>query len=427
MIGVHRAETVDPLAEASTGKRGVKTLVAVVCAAAFVFSAGFNVLNDYLGVAILTVAALVGFPGAGRSSLASTVVFSSVALFTLPYIGLYYVGYDVMTAWFALYILCGMALVAWGETPLPDTRPGYGWLDLPLVIVFLIGGLLLWSNDGLRQVTFYAGWAMALVHLERMHVQTASKLYRGAGLLVFGLVIGYFVTFLWAGGGRIVQLSFALAVILLTVHYRTFRLSGLVLASVAVALSFIGRLIRFGWSDGVAGLADDSGASPITLTTYLWTTKDAIFATGSIAGQWVLLFLNWFPRELWPGKPVGIGSTFVDMVFGRTGFSAEHNLAIGMFGEHLFYLPNFWWVSVLLLIAVIIGIRRLIARACSPYRAPVIVLDVWLITLFWGGMAAFASRAWYALVPLLPYMVLIKWLDRNRRQVRQPELRSVTS
>lgn len=399
---------------AAGGDRVRKSVVIYVCLAVFVLSAFLNYLNDYVGVAILTAALLIGLPRAGQSSIASTLAFAGVAIFTMPYIGLYYVGYDVQTAWFALFIVASIVLVAYGEPARhEEVALGHGGLDLPLIFLFLVAGLALWGAEGISQVSFYAGWAMALVHLERIHARTGSLPYRGAGLLIFALVIGYFVTVLWSGSGRIIQLSFALAPILLTVHYRSFRVNALTLAAAAVTLSFVGRLLRFGWSDGLAGLSVDSGASPITITTYLWRTQDAVLTMGTITEQWLLLFLNWFPREVWPDKPVGIGLTFVDLVFGRQGVSAEHNLAIGLFGEALFFLPNTWFVSVILLVSVLLVLRRSIVRLCAPYRAPVIVFDVWLITLFWGGMAAFAARVWFGLLPVVPYVLLIKWLDRR--------------
>ncbi len=374
-----------------------------------------DTLNNIAGVLILTAALLFGFPRAGRSSLAAVIVVTGVAFNTMPYLGLYYVGYDVQTAWFALFLAVSLILVTYAEPGRPaSTMPGHWVADLPLVAIYLVAGLLLWSTDGLRQIAFYAGWAMALLHLERLHAGSRSLVLRGSGLSAFLFVIGYFVVVLWEGGGRIVQLSFALGPVLLTVHYRTFRLNGWVLAALIVVLSFVGRVFRFGWGDGLAGLAEDSGAAPITLTSYLWTTKDVVRVADTIFDQWTLFFLNWVPRDLWPTKPLGIGSTFVDMVLGREGVGAEHNVAIGFFGEHLFYLPYAWPVSAALLVLAVIATRRGLWSLCAPYYSALIAFDVWLMTLFWGGMAAFAARAWFTLLPLISYILFIKWLDRKR-------------
>lgn len=415
------AASIDDMGDRAAGPsrqgRVGRNVAVFICFIVFVLSAYADTLNGFAGVVLLTGALLFAFPEAGRSALASTLVFTGVAVYTMPYIGLIYVHTEIVqTAWFALFIIIGVVLIAYDKQPARIAAlPGHRASDLPLIFIYLAGGLFLWGDQGIRQVSFYCGWALALVHLERIHANFPSLRYRAVGLFAFAVVIGYFVTELWTGGGRIVQLSFALAPILLTVHYRTFRLNGPILGLAAAGLSFIGRLLRFGWSDGLAGLSVDSGASPITITSYLWRTKDVVLATGSIVDQWLLLFVNWFPRELWPDKPVGIGSTFVDLVIGREGVSAEHSLAIGFIGEHIFFLPHAWPVSVALLVVVIIVLRRSIARLCVPYRAPVIIFDVWLITLFWGGMAAFAARVWLALIPAVPYLLLIKWIDRRSK------------
>lgn len=395
------------------GLRARRTAVLCLALAIVGLSLFADVLNNSLGVIILTAAMLFGLPRAGRSSLASVLVVTGMAFNTMPYLGLYYVGYDVQTAWFALFLVVSLILVTYAEPTIrPSDRPGHGIADLPLVAIYLVVGLLLWSTDGLRQITFYAGWALALLHLERLHAGTRSLALRGLGLSLFAAVIGYFVTQIWAGGGRIVQLSFALAAVLVAVQYGTIRLNGWILAVGIVFLSFVGRFVRFGWSDGLAGLAEDSGASPITLTSYLWSTSEVAREVDTIVDQWMLLFANWVPRNLWPTKPLGIGSTFVDTVLGREGVDAEHNVATGFFGEHLFYLPYGWIVSAALLVVVIVVLRRTLWAWCNPYRSVLIVFDVWLMTLFWGGMAAFAARVWFALLPLVVYVLILKRLER---------------
>jgi hypothetical protein len=404
-------------ASARTVRRAAALLL---CTVVFFLSAYAGLLNDYLGVAIVTGALVLGFPAAGRSSLASVIVVTGFAIFAMPFIGLVYVGELLYTAWFALFVIFSIVLDVYGDPPPRPAAPlGHGNADMMFIVAYLVLGLILWGDEGLRQISFYAGWALALVHLERIHARTTAMLPRVMGLMIYVAVIGYFAAVLWGGGGRIVQLSFMLAPILLTAYYRTFRLNIIVFALAAVGLSFIGRVLRFGWSDGLQGLSVDSGASPITITSYLWETKAQSLSIGSIVDQWALLFLNWFPRELWPNKPLGVGTTFVDVVFGRAGVSAEHNLAIGIFGEHMFFLPHAWIVSVALLAGVIILMRRALIRVGAPYRAPVIAFDVWLMTLFWGGMAAFAARVWFALIPIIPYVMLIRWLDRRKRLVQE--------
>jgi hypothetical protein len=385
-------------------------VVFVVSLGMFVLSALLDVGNDYVGWTVLTLTLLLGFHDAGRSSLGTVILFTGVTLFAIPYLSLIYVDAQVQVAWFAGFIIVAKAMFLFGDSNRAAAMPAPSSLNLPIIAVALVAGLLFWSDQGLLQISFYAGWAIAMVHLDRLHASTISAVWRLAGVGLFVLSIGGYMLFFWGGYGRIIFISFMLAPLLLTVRYGTVRFNVFLFVGVIALLPFVGRVLRFGWSDGLAGLSEDSGASPITLTSTLWINSSSVINPGSILEQWTLLFLGWVPREIWAGKPLGINSSFVDLFLGRQGVSMEHSTAIGYFGEHLFYLPTFWWVSAALLTAVIIVLRRLLARYCAPFISPVIVLDVWLITLFWGGMASFAARAWFALLPMLAYVVVLKRL-----------------
>ena len=385
-------------------------VVFVVSLGMFVLSALLDVGNDYVGWTVLTLTLLLGFHDAGRSSLGTVILFTGVTLFAIPYLSLIYVDAQVQVAWFAGFIIVAKAMFLFGDSNRAAAMPAPSSLNLPIIAVALGAGLLFWSDQGILQISFYAGWAIAMVHLDRLHASTTSAVWRLAGVGLFVLSIGGYMLFFWGGYGRIIFISFMLAPLLLTVRYGTVRFNVFLFVGVIALLPFVGRVLRFGWSDGLAGLSEDSGASPITLTSALWVNSSSVINPGSILEQWTLLFLGWVPREIWAGKPLGINSSFVDLFLGRQGVSMEHSTAIGYFGEHLFYLPTFWWVSAALLTAVIIVLRRLLARYCAPFISPVIVLDVWLITLFWGGMASFAARAWFALLPMLAYVVVLKRL-----------------
>jgi hypothetical protein len=102
------------------------------------------------------------------------------------------------------------------------------------------------------------------------------------------------------------------------------------------------------------------------------------------------------------------------MYLGRAGSSLDHSTATGLFGEHLFYLPYGWFLSVALLIAIIIGMRRVIGKWSGAYTAPIMAFDVWLITLFWGGMASFGARMWLAMFPMLGYILVLRRIDARR-------------
>lgn len=399
-------------------------LIGYICALMFALSAFFDVANTQLGVAILTVLMIAAFYDASQGSLGPIILFSGVTLFVLPLSSLIYVAPgSALTCWFALYIIVGLVLVGTDDVSDDGGRPGRSRGNLMLVVLFLILGIAMWRSEGIGQIAFYVGWAMALLHLERLHASTESKVTRLAGVGIFWMILILYMVFLWDGFGRIIFISLFLAPLFLTLRYGTFKLNMLLFTGAAATLPFIGRVIRFGWSDGLAGLSEDSGASHLTETTYLWLSHDQVLNPGDIQEQWALMFFGWVPRDWWPSKPIGIGSSFVDMYLGRSGASLEHSTATGYFGEHLFYLPTFWWASVALLTLVVIALRWLIRRVSLPYRVPVMAFDVWLITLFWGGMASFGSRVWLSTVPMIVYVLILKVLDRRSGSIGAPPVR----
>lgn len=395
----------------------VDLLVVPICVIIFVFSAYFGAGNNLVSVAVLTVLMFVTFRSDRGDSLPAILIFCGVTLMTVPFIALLATGSDVSVAWIALFILVAKSIIVFGQPDrAPDEAPPPSRGDLAILILFLSGGLIGMSLINVEQI-FYATWALALVHLERLQASTASRPVRMIGLfLVWAAILVYILAF-WSGFGRLIIVSLALAPLFLTVRYKTFRLNILIFAAFAASLSFAGRIMRFGWSDGLVGLTEDSGAGPITLTETLWRSNASVLYQEPFWHQWSLLFLQWVPRSFWPGKPRGLGADIVDYYIGRQGFSEEHSYAVGYFGEHMFLAGDWWLFSTVVLTAIIIVIRRFIVMASAPYVSVAIVFDVWLVTLFWGGMASFGARVWFSAIPMLAYVVIIRAraaLDRPR-------------
>lgn len=398
----------------STGYGKIAILLLV-----FLVSAMANVGNNYLGVAILTILlAIITYRNESKS-LSLIIIFSGSTLFVLPYLSLIHVGEEVQVAWFAVFLLFSLALIKSDESRF-QIRPGgvasghSPTKNVALMALYMAAGLYLTDADGVAQVSFGLGWSLALIHLERVHAATKSRAIRVLALMIFFVFLTIFVAFVWGGFGRIIIAALFIAPLLLSILYGTFSINVLLFGAAAGVLPFIGRILRFGWSGGLAGLAEDSGATHILVTSLLWRESGTVVQPGSLTEQWLLFFFNWVPRDTWPEKPLGIGLTFVDMVQGRQGVSLEHSTATGLVGEHLFYLPTFWWLSLLALLITMILIRRAIGRLSHGYLSVLLAFDVNLITIFWGGMAAFGARAWFAVIPMLVYVVMLRLLERAK-------------
>lgn len=405
--------------------------VAMICAFLFLIDAYLRARTDYIGLAILTVAMLVSFSPRSTTSLGLVLLFSGVSLFVVPMYSLIFVDAGVTPAWFALFMIVSLVLLRFInlDPTLPSIERPF-MPDLFAIVVLLSIGLAALAAGGIEQF-FSATYAMSILHLERVHASTKSIIPRLAGLAMLLIALAIYSLVFWSGFGRLILASFALAPIFLAVHYRTFRLNVFAFSAGVGALVFIGRVIRFGWSDGVAGLADDSGASPLTYTEALWGGRNAVLYHEPIWHQWSLLFLQPFPRSVWPDKPIGINYTFVDFFIGREGLGEEHSTAIGLFGEHIFLAGDWWAMSIALLTVVIILTSRAVNWAGRPYGAPALMFNCWLITLFWGGMADFGSRVWFGVLPMLGYLLVLRrigpWSSspaKMREQVAQPTSRT---
>lgn len=382
---------------------------------------GLRLDTSYPGLLVLTIAAGVLFYPYRYSSMGAVILLTCASIYVVPYLSLLFIREPVNLAWFGLFNIVATTLLVWTqgdgrvvEEGLPRT---FVVVNLATMIVILTLGLLviaLRPDSTASGPIYLSSWGLALLPLERLH-WSAGRLARLAATGAFVVYILVYALFVWEGDGRIVVLSLALAPVLLTSLYRTVRVNGALLAAGGIFMVFLGRVLRFGWSDGLAGVAEDSGATHILMTSQLWRGGDHAFPITTFWEQYQLYFLNWVPRNLWADKPLGVNYSFVDVFIGRAGLGEEFSTALGYFGENLFYSRTFWPLMVVIVTVTTVYTRKAIVRLTRPYVAPMIIFDVWLITLFWGGMAVFASRTWFSLFPIIGAILLLR--RRGRRPV----------
>lgn len=395
--------------------RGVALMA---CALIVLLTVGLGIRASYGTLAVLTICVMILLWRFSQHSLGIVLIFSAATLYVVPTISLLYVGVPVNLGLFALFAIITYAMASLGaeverSIPLPDKgiRAGVNFLAMSAL---LVGGLVAGAESGGFAQPIFAGAAgVALVHLERLQWARPGAVTRWAALGVYAVAIGVYAAFLWDGFGRIVIISFLLLPVLVSIRYRLFRLNPLLLASAGALLVFVGRVLRFGVSEGIAGISEDSGATHLILSSELLANHPGNTSGTSLLQQFQLFFLNWAPREVWPGKPININSLFVDSYIGRAGLSEEHSTALGFFGEQIYLAGHFWLLTAILAAVMVIAVRALIVRIAQPYYTSVVVYDVWVVTLFWGGMASFAARAWFAVVPLVLYVLLLRRHDRQ--------------
>ena len=231
-------------------------------------------------------------------------------------------------------------------------------------------------------------------------------------LLLFEIGIATYLVLHWGGFGRLAVTSYLLMPFALLAFYKRTFVKFWHLALASPILAVLAFVVRGGSREN---LLSEQAAG---VTDHLLYTHNLF--NGNLASdagirpyfeQYVLLFLNWFPRAAWPSKPVGSGYYSVDH-FGERGFvGEEHNISLGFVGEQIFLLGyNYLW-GLFFALVTLIALRRFLAmHAHKNGVSALIAFDATLLTYFWGGMASFGSRAWFVLAPIL----IISYVRRSR-------------
>ncbi|MGR6331136.1 hypothetical protein ACU5AX_18910 [Sphingomonas sp. XXL09] len=379
---------------------------------------GLGIETSYFGVFFCAAISVLFFYNHRYTSLGAILLFVSTSIYFIPYLALHVVREPIHIAWYALFDLVGLAMVI-DSRPIfqgrDSAKPKNPFVTLGFMIIILAIGVavvVLRSEDPFSGPLYLASWGLALIPLEQL--QRSGSNFRFVSLGLFLLSLGVYVGLGWEGGGRIVVVSLALAPLLLAAYYGAFRINGLFLAGAGIMLVFVGRVLRFGWGNGLAGVAEDSGATHILLSSQIWSNNAHTSPVTTFLEQYVLYFSNWVPRNLWHNKPVSVNYSFVDVYIGRSGLSEEFSTAVGFFGEEIYYSPRWWLALTLIVVVTTLITRRIIKRISYNFVVPVIIFDVWLVTLFWGGMASFGARIWFSLIPAIVYILILRRIDGSR-------------
>ncbi|WP_141638635.1 hypothetical protein [Halomonas sp. KM-1] len=337
------------------------------------------------------------------------VVFSSgLILYVIPYLGYILRGVHLPFVFYSLFNVVALILLFFSRfffregitqesTVLKGAVPLYC-----IFILFSFVGLHVW-------MPVHAGFlALALLMLGRIcgNIKYSHKKVLVLTSFIYLLLL-YDFFMVWNGFGRLLFLIYLILPVLVLYHYRRISLSMWQFHILIPFGMLIGIYIRA--QDGFRlALMNFGGGS---VGHHLELMKDISLSLNSseariseLFGQFSLYFLNWFPRDIWQEKPVGISFWFVDEFIGREGYGDVYNVSLGLWGEHMYLLPGFWPVSGLFLI-LLTGLMIKIVYVCSFRSAvAVIVFQAYLLTLFWGGMGSFGSRVWWMLLPICIYI-----------------------
>jgi hypothetical protein len=285
-----------------------------------------------------------------------------------------------------------------------------------LLAMALIGNLIFSKGGGsfLGLFAFTVPFAISLLLFERL-VASCGRTKLCLMLFAYLITIGIYIVYFWGGFGRLVIGAYVLMPVLIADRYRDFGLrtwQAAGLAPLLLAVAYYSR--NKTWIEtNELGAGGAGHHLRLTMDLFYNPVYEYFGSFYKFADQYILLFLNWFPREYWENKPVGIGSYAVDEWIGRQGFGRVYNVSLGMFGEQLYTVGPYFLVAWIFLLITIIMLRRFIETLAAGYATPVVVFDVNMINYVWGGAASFGSRAWFFIVPLL--MVTSVWRLTERK------------
>lgn len=245
----------------------------------------------------------------------------------------------------------------------------------------------------------------ALFFQERLLRKGQDKRSALLVFVVFEMSIGVYLLLHWTGYGRLAIASYCLMPFAVLTAYHRLSAEFWHLTLITPFLATFALIVRGGSLDS---LTKETAAG---VTDHLIYTNNLIkgVITGNVGfanffEQYILFFLNWFPRDLWPNKPVGVGYYGVDVLGERPFVSDEHNISLGFVGEQIFLLGDHYLIGVLSAFISIVIFRfyfNKFSRANGV--AARVAFDMSLITYFWGGMAAFGSRAWFVIIPIMAF------------------------
>lgn len=342
-----------------------------------------------------------------QNSLWIILFIGGLILYTFPYLGSLIRGKEPSLIFYSLYLfVCLVVLTGSGhvkEISVRKSKKNYFYAVVVSLIISVVG-LHVWHP-------IYAGFfSLALVFFDRI---CADKSINKKRLLIFSSIfyflLIYNLIFVWSGFGRLHFLTYLLLPILVLYQNKVISVQKWQMIIILPVGLFVGELIRGVDDFSLKNFASGSVEHHLILMNSLLQKKyQYSFDFKNLFDQFTLTFLNWFPRNIWVEKPEGIGLWFVDVFLGREGFGDDFSVSLGLWGEHIYLNPNFWFLSGLLAVISIILTSKFLYRISFYSKAILLMFQANMLTFFWGGMASFGSRVWWMIIPSIAYI----WLER---------------
>lgn len=284
------------------------------------------------------------------------------------------------------------------------------------VALISVGGSLLEQGDvtdaGPMTILFFCCFSLNIFICELAFRQ--KEKYRIIRLMSgLAMMLALYVTLIWTGFGRIYIGMLTIPLYVLLIAYGVLKYRPMLLVAISVFVVLGGNIFRFGFQGDYRSVLSDSTTSGLLLADELWNSKQSFALPSDMTSQFMLFFFNWVPRQLWPEKPVAVGASFVDYYMGRAGFGEGHSIALGVVGEHLYFMGGWWLPSLALAVVAFVALRRFFAKISGDFVIPLALFDANLITFLWGGLAAFGARYFFLSMPAIAASAVLTYYLRS--------------
>lgn len=392
----------------------------------------FDITNSYFfSIIIIGTTLLRIFFSPRVSSLAYVFYIVIVYLYAIPSVGMLVDGEKDPLIFLCITVLGLDAFVRLSDkrnvislNRVDRTRPSDMLIWLSMIVLSSVGALVVPGGQFAGLFAFVVPFSISLLYFERILPSLSNrKIYMF--FLVYLIVVGIYISYYWSGFGRIVIGGFVLMPVLIADRYRDFGLRPWQASMLAPILLGAAHLSRYGDWASTRDLASGSSAHHLVLTMELLDRPVYEYFGGlsRFFDQYMLMFLNWFPREAWPDKPIGLGYASVDEWIGRVGYGDAYTISLGMYGEQLYLMGPYFIISWAAVLLTLIVIRNSVQYLSFGYVAPVVIFEVNLISYIWGGAGALGSRVWFFIIP--PLLLIGCWrLMGYRRGAVMMQLRT---
>ncbi|MFJ0262155.1 hypothetical protein VXR69_05870 [Acinetobacter baumannii] len=242
---------------------------------------------------------------------------------------------------------------------------------LPYWFHFLISAFLLWlliSNENKNSYKFFIKFIFYMTYY------------------------ALFIAFIWDGFGRLILFAYVFLPIYIYLVRYNFPVLKISLFFNIVLMPLM-SLVRYGRLEFETMLTDSSVSAFFLLNEIYEKIKNNNLFSVDLSGffnQFILLFISFIPRDLFPSKPIGFGRLYVEKEMNTYQYSDEHSIAATLFGDPLYYLGLWLWIPFSVFIIYILVYFYFYLKKMKSNLD--VVFLIFIPTLVWGGMASFSSR-----------------------------------